>query len=52
MNVNEQMRFKQLAERNQQLALRADSPNIRKLHEARVHFYERLAEHATGEGRC
>ncbi|CAD7335382.1 MULTISPECIES: hypothetical protein [unclassified Sphingobium] len=46
MNVNEQARFQQLAERNQHLASRADSPDIRKVHEAWVTFYKKLAANA------
>ncbi len=48
MNVNEQARFEQLAERNQYLAARADNPHIRKVHEAWVTFYKKLAAHAIG----
>lgn len=46
MNVNEQARFEQLAERNHQLASRADSPEIRKVHEAWATFYKKLAANA------
>ncbi len=48
MTVNDRTRFEQLAQQNQRLASRAGNPDVRKVHEAWVMFYDRLAASAAG----